>query len=149
VPDRFVYVTYIRTTPDKLWDALTKPEFTREYWAGVTLESDWKKGAPWKLVFKDGTVADTGEILEAERPKRLVIKWRNEFRPDFKAEGYSKCTMEIEQMENAVKLTVIHEIDKDGSKFLEGVSGGWPRVLSSLKTMLETGEALGSVASCR
>ena len=94
--DGFVYVTYIRTTPEKLWDALLKSEFTRLYWFGVTQESEWKKGASWKIVLSDGRVADAGEILEIDKPRRLVIKWRNEFRPDLKAEGYSQCTIEIE-----------------------------------------------------
>ncbi len=69
--DRFVYVTYIRTTPEKLWEALLKPEFTKIYWFGVTMQSEWKKGAGWKMIFDDGRVADTGEILEIEKPKRL------------------------------------------------------------------------------
>jgi uncharacterized protein YndB with AHSA1/START domain len=147
--DRFVYVTYIRTTPEKLWEALLKPQFTRLYWMGVTLDSEWKKGASWKLVFPDGRVGDAGEIVEIDKPKRLVIKWRNEFRPDFKAEGYSFCTFELEPMPTAVKLTVVHEIDKSGSKFLEGVSGGWPKILSSLKSLLETGSPLDQIeAGC-
>ena len=80
--DRFVYVTYIRTTPNKLWEALLKPEFTRVYWFGVTLESDWKKGAPWRMVFSDGTIGDGGEVVEIEPQKRLVIRWRNERSPE-------------------------------------------------------------------
>ena len=145
--DGFVYVTYIRTTPEKLWDALLKSEFTRLYWFGVTQESEWKKGASWKIVLSDGRVADAGEILEIDKPRRLVIKWRNEFRPDLKAEGYSQCTIEIEPTADAVKLTVVHEIAKPDSKFIEAVSGGWPKILSSLKSMLETGRALEEVAA--
>jgi len=136
---RFVYVTYIRTSPDNLWTALTDPEFTQQYWSGVRAESEWRAGSPWRLVFADGRVADTGEIVEADPPRRLVIKWRNEFRPELKAEGYSRCTMEIEPLENAVKLTVTHAIDHPQSKLIEAVSGGWPAVLSNLKSLLETG----------
>ena len=77
--DKFLYATYIRTTPEKLWDALTKPEFTRLYWRGMTQECEWKKGASWRLVFSDGRVADAGSVVEIERPKRLVLAWRNEF----------------------------------------------------------------------
>jgi uncharacterized protein YndB with AHSA1/START domain len=147
MPDRFVYVTYIRTTPEKLWDALLKPEFTKQYWFGVTLQSEWKKGSDWKMIFDDGRIADTGEILEIEKPRRLVIKWRNEFMPELKAEGYSRCTIELEPVADSVKLTVLHEIDKTGSVFIEKVSGGWPKILASLKSMLETGKPLAEIAS--
>ncbi len=136
----FVYVTFIRTTPDKLWTALTEPEFTQKYWFGVRQESDWKPGAPWKMIFKDGRVGDTGEIVEIDPPRRMVIKWRNEFRPELKEEGYSRCVFEIEPMGAASKLTISHSIPKDNSKFIEAVSGGWPRILSNLKSLLETGE---------
>ena len=140
--DKFVYVTYIKTTPEKLWDALTKPEFTKQYWFGVTLECDWKAGSPWKMMYDDGRVTDSGEIIEAEKPKRIAIKWRNEFMPELKEEGWSRCVMELEPVNDTVKLTITHMIDKIGSKFIQAVSGGWPRILSSLKTMLETGHAL-------
>ncbi len=136
---RFVYVAFIRTTAEKLWLALTSPEFTTQYWFGMHHECEWKPGSAWKLVFADGRVADAGEILEADPPKRLVIKWRNEFKQELKAEGYSRCTIEIEKNWDAVKLTVTHEIDAPASKFIEAVSGGWPRILSNLKSLLETG----------
>jgi uncharacterized protein YndB with AHSA1/START domain len=140
--EKFVYVTYIRTTAEKLWEALTKPELTRQYWFGTHHETDWKPGSPWKLVFADGRVADAGEVLEAEPPKHLVLKWRNEFMPEMKAEGFTRCVFELGRADNAVKLTVTHTIDRDGSKFVAAVSTGWPAVLSSLKSLLETGEAL-------
>jgi uncharacterized protein YndB with AHSA1/START domain len=136
----FVYVTYIRTTPEQLWSALTDADFMQQYWFGMRCESEWKAGSPWKLVFPDGRVADTGEIVEADPPKRLVLKWRNEFKPELKAEGYALCTMELEPAGSAVKLTITHSIDRKGSKFIEAVSGGWPRILSNLKSLLETGE---------
>jgi uncharacterized protein YndB with AHSA1/START domain len=136
----FVYVTFIRTTPDKLWTALTDPDFTKQYWFGMHQESDWKSGASWRLVFSDGRVADAGEIVEIDPPRRLVLKWRNEFKPELKAEGYSRCTMELEPMADAVKLTITHAIDRPESKFIGAVSGGWPRILSNLKSLLETGE---------
>jgi uncharacterized protein YndB with AHSA1/START domain len=139
---RFVYVTYIRTSPAELWTALTNPEFTQKYWSGVRAESEWRAGSSWRLVFADGRVADTGEIVEADPPRRLVIKWRNEFRPELKEEGYSRCTMELEPLEGAVKLTVTHAIDRPQSKLIEAVSGGWPAVLSNLKSLLETGEVV-------
>jgi uncharacterized protein YndB with AHSA1/START domain len=135
----FVYVTYIRTTPEKLWSALTDTDFMRQYWFNMRVESDFKKGSPWKIVFEDGRIADSGEILEAKPPKRLVIKWRNEFKPELKAEGFAICTMELEPVDDAVKLTITHSIDKENAKFIEAVSGGWPKVLSNLKSLLETG----------
>ena len=136
----FVYVTFIRTTPEKLWAALTSPEFTKKYWFGMHQETAWKAGAPWQLVFPDGRVADTGEIVEVDPPKRLVLRWRNEFRPELKAEGDSRCTVELEPIGTAVKLTITHEMDRSESKLIQAVSGGWPRILSNLKSLLETGE---------
>jgi len=90
----------------------------------------------------DGRVADTGEILEFEPYRRIVLTWRNEFKPELRAEGHSRLTYELEQQQDSVKLTVLHEIDKTGSKFIQAVSQGWPPILSSLKSLLETGEAL-------
>jgi uncharacterized protein YndB with AHSA1/START domain len=140
--DRFVYVTYIRTTPEKLWTALIEPEFTRQYWFGIVQESDWNPDSAWRLVGEGGKVMDSGKVVEIEPPRRLVLSWRNEFRPELKAEGYSRATFEIETQNDMVKLTVTHEIAKEGSKFIEAVSGGWPMVLSGLKSLLETGKAL-------
>jgi uncharacterized protein YndB with AHSA1/START domain len=136
----FVYVTYIRTAPEKLWAALTDAETMRTYWFGMRCASDWRVGSPWRLEFSDGRIADAGEILESEAPKKLVIKWRNEFRPELKAEGFSTCTMTIEALQGAAKLTVLHVIDVEKSKLVEAVSNGWPQVLSNLKSLLETGE---------
>ena len=140
--DRFVYVTYIRTTIETLWDHLTNPEFTRIYWHGVSAESDWQPGSSWALKFEDGRLADTGEIVEVDPPRRLVVNWRNEFMPELKAEGYSRATFELETVAQMVKLTVTHEIDRTGSKFIKAVSNGWPIILASLKSLLETGQAL-------
>ena len=138
---KFVYVIYIRTTPQKLWTALTQPEFTRQYWFGITMQSDWKAGSSWQMSYPDGRITDAGEILESDPPKRLVIKWRNEFRPELKAEGYSRCTMELEPAaDGAVKLTITHGIERENSKLVEAVSGGWPLILSNLKSLLETGQ---------
>jgi uncharacterized protein YndB with AHSA1/START domain len=139
---KFVYVTYIKTTPEKLWEALVTPEFTKQYWLGVSQVSDWIVGSPWKLVFDDGRVADTGEVLEIDPPRKLVVSWQNEFRPELKEEGHSRATFEIASVGELAMLTVTHEIDREGSKLIEAVSGGWPAILSSLKTLLETGKAL-------
>ncbi|MBS0528064.1 MAG: SRPBCC family protein [Proteobacteria bacterium] len=136
----FVYVIYIKTTAEKLWNALTDPDTNTKYWFGAHQESDWKAGSSWKIVFADGSVADTGEIVEIDPPKRMVIRWRNEFRPELKAEGYSRCTTQIEPADGAVKLTITHALDGDGTKFIAAVSGGWPLILSNLKSLLETGD---------
>jgi uncharacterized protein YndB with AHSA1/START domain len=138
----FLYVTYIRTTPEALWRALTTTEFITQYWLGATAEAEWRAGGPWRLVFPDGRVADEGEIVEFEPPKRLGIKWRNNWSAEFEAEGWSHCLMEIEPKDGAVKLTVTHTMPRENSKFIGAVSGGWPQILSNLKTLLETGQAL-------
>jgi uncharacterized protein YndB with AHSA1/START domain len=138
---RFVYVTYIRTTPEKLWQALIDPEFTRQYWVGTWQESEWKPGASWKIMIPDGRVADSGEVLEIEPNRRLVLRWRNEF-TELREEGYSRMTYELEPQGKSVKLTVIHEMDHPESKFIGRVSEGWPMILASLKSLLETGESL-------
>jgi uncharacterized protein YndB with AHSA1/START domain len=139
---RFVYVTYIRTTPEKLWRALLEPEFTRKYWAATWQESEWKRGASWRIMIPDGRVGDSGEVLEIDPPRRLVLSWRNEFMPELRAEGYSRLTYELEPVGESVKLTLIHEIDKPDSKLIEAVSSGWPHILASLKSLLETGASL-------
>jgi uncharacterized protein YndB with AHSA1/START domain len=138
----FIYVTYIRTTADALWTALTDTDFIPQWWMGVRTETDWTVGGPWKLVLTDGRVADTGEVLEFEPPKRLAIKWRNEFMPELTAEGWSQCVFELEPQGEAVKLTVTHSIPVENSKLVVAVSGGWPQILSNLKTLVETGEPL-------
>ena len=138
--NRFVYVTYIRTTPAKLWQALTQPEWTERYWFGSRQECDWKVGSSWKMFMPTVGLTDSGEVLEVEPEKRLVLSWRNEFMPELKAEGFSRMTYDIEPDGELVKLTVTHE--SDGAVFIEKVSGGWPKILSSLKSLLETGEAL-------
>ena len=136
----FVYLTYIRTTPEKLWSALTGDvEFMKQYWFGTHCESQWKAGSSWKHVSGDGQILDTGKIVEAEPPRRLVIRWQNQNKPELKAEGESQCTMELEPSGTAVKLSITHTIERDPSKLILGVSGGWPKVISNLKSLLETG----------
>jgi uncharacterized protein YndB with AHSA1/START domain len=139
---RFVYVIYIRTTAEKLWDALRDPEFTRQYWAETYQISEWRLGAPWRLMIKDGRIADQGEILEIDPPNKLVVSWQNQFLPELTAEGFSKLTLTLQPEGESVKLTVIHEMARDKSKLIDSVSNGWPHILSSLKTLLETGESL-------
>jgi uncharacterized protein YndB with AHSA1/START domain len=138
----FVYVSYIRTTPEKLWSALTDAEFMKQYWFGVHGESKWSAGSPWKSVSPHGQVLDAGEIVEAEPPRRLVIRWQHQDKPELKAEGESLCTIELEPSGTAVKLCITHTIEREPSKLIEAVSGGWPKVISNLKSLLETGSTV-------
>lgn len=138
----FVYVTYIRTTVEKLWRALMEPEFTRQFWMGTVQESEWKPGASWRILKPNGKAADSGEVVEIEPHKRLVLRWQNHMFPEMEAEGYSRMTYELKPEGDLVKLTVLHEMDKKDSKFIKAVSGGWPLILASLKSLLETGESL-------
>ena len=139
----FVYVTYIRTTPEKLWSALTDDtEFMKQYWFGVHCQSQWAAGSSWKMVSPDGQILDAGEIVEAEPPRRLVIRWQHQNRPELKAEGDSRCTLELEPNGTAVKLSITHSIEREPSKLIEAVSGGWPKIMSNLKSLLETGSTV-------
>ncbi|MFD7444973.1 ArsR/SmtB family transcription factor [Streptomyces sp. NPDC059909] len=151
----FVYTTYINTTPERLWQALTDPAFTRRYW-GVTFTADWTAGAGMTWEQEGVTIADPAQVvLESEPYRRLSYTWHN-FTPELaKAFGMSeelfarmadeprsKVTFEIEPAGELVKLSVVHDGFTPGSAVLEAVGGGWPHILSGLKTLLETGEAL-------
>ena len=137
----FVYVTFIETTPEKLWEALTSSEFSRRYWFGTELRSDWKVGSPIALVM-DGVTTDTGEILEFDRPRRLSYSFRHEIDEEMRNEGPTKVVFSIEPHGKLVKLTLTHEGFIGASKLLDGISKGWPAILSSLKSLLESGTAL-------
>jgi len=150
----FVYVSYIRTTPEKLWSALTEDtQFMKQYWFGVHCESQWTAGSSWKMVSGEGKVSDAGEIVEAEPPRRLVIRWQNQSKPELAAEGKSLCTIELEPSGTAVKLSITHTIECEPSKFIAAVSGGWPKIISNLKSLLETGsialQEAYATAACR
>ena len=138
----FVYVTYIRTTAEKLWQALTEPEFTRKFWVDTVQECEWKLGASWTLRVPDGRAADTGEVVEIDRPRKLVLTWQNHLFPECEAEGFSRMTYLLEANGEVVKLTLTHTMDMKDSKTIKAVSNGWPHLLASLKSLLETGESL-------
>jgi len=144
----FTYVSYIRTTPQKLWSALTDAQFMQQYWFGTRCESEWIKGSPWKMVQADGQVSDAGEIVESDPPRRLVIRWAHQNRPELKAEGDSLCTMELEPNGAAVKLTITHTVEREQSKLITAVSGGWPTIISNLKSLLETGSIVVEMSQC-
>ena len=137
----FVYVTYIETTPDKLWEALTSVEFTRRYWFNTEVQSDWKVGSPIALVM-DGKTTDIGEIIEADRPRRLAYTFKHAADEELRKEPASKVVFTLEQHGAVVKLTLTHEGFIEGSKLLDGISKGWPAILASLKSLLESGKPL-------
>lgn len=151
----FVYTTYIKTTPEQLWQALTDPAFTRRYW-GTTFTTDWKAGSPMTWEYGGVTIADPAQVvLESDPYRRLAYTWQTitpefaetvgfseEQRARFAAERRSKVSFDIEPHGEGVRLTVIHDDFDPGSAVLESVSGGWPLILASLKTLLETGRAL-------
>lgn len=139
---RFVYVTFIVSTPEKVFEAITRPEVTRRYW-GHDNVSDWTPGSKWEHVRDNDqrSVNIVGEVVESSPPARLVITWAS---PAEAAdpEAYSRVTFEIEPYEDMVRLTVSHDDLIVGSGMEAGVSKGWPLVLSSLKSLLETGQGL-------
>jgi uncharacterized protein YndB with AHSA1/START domain/DNA-binding transcriptional ArsR family regulator len=153
----FVYTTYIRTTPEKLWQALTDPAFTRRYWA-TAFTTDWSVGSPMTWDNHGVLISDKEQVvLEAEPYTRLSYTWHaitpelaerfgwdDELRDRLAAEPRSKATFEIEPNEQGVKLTVVHDGFQPGSTVAAMVSQGWPQVVASLKTLLETGEPLSS-----
>jgi uncharacterized protein YndB with AHSA1/START domain len=137
----FVYVTYIETTPEKLWQALTDPDFTERYWFGVRLRSDWKIGSAFEMVRKDGSVSDAGKVVEYDPPRRLAYTFVN-LSDEYKGEPPALATFTLQSHGKLVKLTVTQQGFKKGGKFLAGISQGWPAILSSLKSLLERGHAL-------
>jgi len=138
---KFVYVIYIASTVEKVWRALTDPKLTEQYWFGYKVSSDWKVGSSY-MVEKDGVPPfDKGIVLECDPPRRLSYTWHPQFE-DALNEPHSRVTFELVALERQVQLTVIHDEFEVGSKVFEGISGGWPKVLSSLKSLLETGHGL-------
>lgn len=140
----FIYTTYIKSTPEKIWNAITNPEFARQYWGNENI-SDWKIGSKWQHM--DGaSVRVIGKVLESSPPKRLVLSWAE---PDNESDD-SRVTFEIEALGDMTKLSVVHDNFKAGSQMLGKISKGWPLVLSNLKSFLETGTAFDimSFKSC-
>jgi len=138
----FRYVTYIRTTAERLWAALTEPDFTAQYWAGHRVISDFQPGSPIEMVGRGGDLMDSGRILVAEPPRRLVWEWRVEFDPRLTAMGFSRVSFELEPQGDVVRLTLVHDDFDPGSTLPDDYARGWPMVLSSLKSLLESGRGL-------
>jgi uncharacterized protein YndB with AHSA1/START domain len=143
---KFVYVTYIASTAEKVFQALTEGPITRQYWGHENV-SDWKPGSPWKHLAGDGsgTVRIVGTVAECSRPRRLVVTWA--FPQDEPTPAkHTRVSFDIERIEDMVRLTVTHDELEAGSEMDQRIREGWPRVLSSLKTFLESGKPLNTWA---
>ncbi|HEY1290455.1 MAG TPA: SRPBCC family protein [Burkholderiales bacterium] len=141
----FVYVTYIRATPERVFQALTDGQITRQYWGHENV-SDWQPGSTWRHQdAASGNVRILGEVLESKPPHRLVISWAFSTDAGDKAKR-SRVAFDIGSLGDMVKLTVTHDDLEPGSEMDHAIREGWPRVLSSLKTLLETGKALDTWA---
>jgi uncharacterized protein YndB with AHSA1/START domain len=138
----FVYVTYILSTPEKVFEAITKPDVARRYWGHENV-SDWNPGSKWEHVRanEERTVELVGKVIEVAPPTRLVITWANASQASDPA-SYSRVTFGIEEYDDMVRLTVTHDELEAGSGMANGISKGWPAVLSSLKSFLETGRGI-------
>ncbi len=138
----FVYVTYIATTPDKVWNALTDPKLTAKYWQHENV-SDWKPGSRWEHRSSegDGEIHMVGKVVEVTPPRKLVLTWVDPEEEEM-ADKYSRVTISVEPHHDTTRLTVTHDRLEPGSEMLEAITDGWPMVLSSLKSLLETGRPL-------
>jgi uncharacterized protein YndB with AHSA1/START domain len=136
----FVYTTYIETSAEQLWLALTDGDFTERYWFGHRVSSDWEAGSPYKFVHQ-GADSVEGNVLMADPYQRLVYSW-NGCKPETKRERTSRVTFDLEPRGKVIKLTVTHDNLEEGGKTSRDISGGWPMVLASLKSLLETGHGL-------
>lgn len=141
--NEFVYTTYIKSTPEKVWNAIINPEFTRQYWGHQNV-SDWKKGSKWHMMSSDdkATVFVAGEVIESSPPKRLVLTWAD----PSDATDTSRVTYELEPIADMVRLSIVHGNFKAGSDMPHKIGGGWPMVLSSMKSFLETGKPIDIMA---
>jgi uncharacterized protein YndB with AHSA1/START domain len=138
----FVYTTYIETTAEKLWQALTDGDFTERYWFGHRVTSDWQVGSAYGFA-NQGKPTVEGKVLVSDPPHRLAYTWYNR-KEEARGEGTSRVTFDLEPRGKVVKLTVTH--DQLEEKTLRDISGGWPLVIASLKSLLETGHGLPAEA---
>lgn len=145
----FVYVTYIASGPEKVFEAITNPEIAQRYWGHENI-SDWEPGSGWEHVQANDerAVELTGKVVEVSPPKRLVITWANASQASDPT-AHSRVTFEIEAYDDMARLTVTHDELEAGSGMAKGISKGWPLVLSSMKSLLETGRGLDVFAEAR
>jgi uncharacterized protein YndB with AHSA1/START domain len=137
----FVYVTYIAASPERVWEALTKPDITEQYWFGYRVTADGKAGGRMTAFSPAGKEAHNDPIIESDPPRRLVYAWQPLYK-DMQGERPSRVTFELEPFKDQTRLTVVHDEFDHGSKIFGMISKGWPAVLSSLKSFLETGRGL-------
>jgi uncharacterized protein YndB with AHSA1/START domain len=138
----YVYDTFIRAPAERIWQALTTAEFTTQYFHQTQVESDWETGSRVLYRMADGTGAVEGEVLESDPPRKLVITWRPLYSPELAEEPPSRVRFEIESMGEVCRLSIRHDQFEIGSQVYEQISGGWSAIISSLKSLLETGKAL-------
>jgi uncharacterized protein YndB with AHSA1/START domain len=141
---RFLYVSYIRAAAQKVWDALIDPAMNRQFWSGYHQESAWQVGADFAIVGAEGKAWDTGKVLAFDPPRHFKVTWLHQHDEGMKAEGESFCSFDVEALSDTLtKLTVTHVMPRAESKLIGAVGNGWPMILSSLKSLLETGRPLG------
>jgi uncharacterized protein YndB with AHSA1/START domain len=138
---RFVYVTYIHATADKVWQALTDGDFTSSYWGGLRITSDWNVGSPVQLLTPAGQAGAVGEVIEADFPTRLSYTFHLQISEDTRADAPSRVTFELQPLEVVTKLTLTHDHAAPGETF-SNTSNGWPALMSSMKSLIETGAPL-------
>jgi uncharacterized protein YndB with AHSA1/START domain len=138
----FVYVTYIKTTPEKLWEALTDGEFTRRYWGGRRIQSDWNVGSAVRHVREDGGIDWEGEVMQAQPPRLLSYTFHMQISERHRGDRPSRVTFELQPMGSVVKLTLTHDDFEPDSATFETTRHGWPAIMSSLKSLLESGSPL-------
>ena len=137
-----VYTIYVAATPERVWQALTDPEFTQEYWGGLRIQSDWRAGSPVNHRGKDGRIAWQGEVLAAEPPRLLSYSFHMQISDNHRSDKPSRVTFQIEPLGDVVKLTLTHDDFEPSSVTFETTLYGWPAIMSSLKSLIETGKPL-------
>lgn len=136
----FIYVSYIRATPETVWAAFLDPKMQSRAWMGHTLESEWRAGSPWRMISMDGRIANSGEVLEIDSPGRMVLSYRSDHVPEWRSEGYSRAVFELVSLGDATKFTVTHTINRHDSKLIAAASASWPLIFSNIKSLIETGD---------
>lgn len=138
---QFVYVTYVHATADRVWQALTDGDFTQKYWGGLRITSDWNAGSTVQLLNAEGAAGTVGEVIEADFPNRLSYTFHMQVSEATRRDAPSRVTFELQPLEVVTKLTLTHDHAAPGETF-SNTSNGWPALMSSMKSLLETGEAL-------